>query len=78
MLHLVLNLCRQFEDAFAKCVDGGKGGGEVILQVQHKTLQPATSQRIQHAISQLKRLSCCGLHHVCLLYRAARLHCLNG
>ena len=34
MLHLVLNLCRQFEDAFAKCVDGGKGGGEVILQVR--------------------------------------------
>ena len=33
MLHLVLQLCRQFEDAFAKCVDGGKGGGEVILQV---------------------------------------------
>ena len=33
MLHLVLKLCREFEDAFAKCVDGGKGGGEVILQV---------------------------------------------
>lgn len=33
MLHLVLQLCRQFEDAFAKCVDGGKNGGEVILTV---------------------------------------------
>ena len=34
MLHLVLQLCRQFEDAFAKCVDGGKNGGEVILTVR--------------------------------------------
>ncbi len=27
MIHLVLTLCRQFEDAFAKAIDGGKGGG---------------------------------------------------
>lgn len=33
MIHLILTLCRQFEDAFAKNVDGGKGGGELILQV---------------------------------------------
>mmetsp|Transcript_5727 Transcript_5727/g.16368 ORF Transcript_5727/g.16368 Transcript_5727/m.16368 type:complete len:644 (-) Transcript_5727:522-2453(-) len=33
MIHLVLTLCRQFEDAFAKAIDGGKGGGERILQV---------------------------------------------
>lgn len=26
MIHLVLTLCRQFEDAFAKAIDGGKGG----------------------------------------------------
>lgn len=33
MIHLILTLCRQFEDAFSKAVDGGKGGGERILQV---------------------------------------------
>lgn len=33
MIHLVLSLCRQFEDAFAASVDGGKGGGERILTV---------------------------------------------
>ena len=38
MLHLVLQLCRHFEDAFAKCVDGGKNGGEIILTVRtHST-----------------------------------------
>lgn len=26
MIHLVLQLCRQFEDAFGKAIDGGKGG----------------------------------------------------
>jgi dynamin 1-like protein len=33
MIHLILQLCRQFEDAFTKAIDGGKGGGERILQV---------------------------------------------
>ena len=70
MLHLVLNLCRQFEDAFAKCVDGGKGGGEVILQVQQKTFQ--------HANSQLKRLSRYACHHVCLGKVAARSQLAGG
>ncbi|KAK9812407.1 hypothetical protein WJX73_008699 [Symbiochloris irregularis] len=59
MLHLVLQLCRQFEDAFAKCVDGGKNGGEVILTVFerrltdniraldfHKILDPSNVRRI--------------------------------
>ena len=26
MIHLILSLCRQFEDAFTKAIDGGKGG----------------------------------------------------
>ena len=26
MIHLILTLCRQFEDAFVKAIDGGKGG----------------------------------------------------
>lgn len=33
MIHLILQLCRQFEDAFNKAVDGGKNGGERILTV---------------------------------------------
>ena len=31
-------LCRQFEEAFAKSVDGGKGGGEQILTVFERRL----------------------------------------
>ncbi|KAK9846015.1 hypothetical protein WJX81_008471 [Elliptochloris bilobata] len=38
MVHLVLQLCRQFEEAFAKSVDGGKGGGEQILTVFERRL----------------------------------------
>ncbi|BDA43615.1 Dynamin-related protein 1E [Coccomyxa sp. Obi] len=38
MVHLILQLCRQFEEAFAKSVDGGKGGGEQILLVFEKRL----------------------------------------
>ena len=26
MIHLILSLCRQFEDAFGRAIDGGKGG----------------------------------------------------
>lgn len=26
MIHMILQLCRQFEDAFTKAIDGGKGG----------------------------------------------------
>ncbi len=26
MIHLILSLCRQFEDAFCRAIDGGKGG----------------------------------------------------
>eukprot|EP00891_Asterochloris_glomerata_P004731 jgi/Astpho2/4731/e_gw1.00067.68.1_t len=38
MVHLILTLCRNFEDAFAKAVDGGKGGGEQILRVFEERL----------------------------------------
>ncbi len=31
MIHLILSLCRQFEDAFAKAIDGGKGGARSRL-----------------------------------------------
>ena len=34
----LLQLCRQFEEAFGKSVDGGKGGGEQILLVFEKRL----------------------------------------
>ncbi len=30
MIHLILQLCRQFEDAFAKAIDGGKGGARPL------------------------------------------------
>ena len=30
MIHLVLQLCRQFEDAFGKAIDGGKGGALLL------------------------------------------------
>ncbi|KAK9829182.1 hypothetical protein WJX72_004363 [[Myrmecia] bisecta] len=38
MVHLVLQLCRTFEEAFAKNVDGGKGGGEQILTIFEKRM----------------------------------------
>ncbi|KAK9831821.1 hypothetical protein WJX74_010754 [Apatococcus lobatus] len=38
MVHLVLTLCRQFEEAFSRAVDGGKGGGEQILTVFEQRL----------------------------------------
>ena len=38
MVHLLLQLCRQFEDAFAASVDGGKNGGEAILGVFERRL----------------------------------------
>lgn len=31
MIHLILQLCRQFEDAFVKAIDGGKGGEHSLL-----------------------------------------------
>ena len=38
MVHLLLQLTRQFEEAFAQAVDGGKNGGEQILTVFEKRL----------------------------------------
>ena len=51
MVHLILSLCRQFEEAFAKAVDGGKGGGEQILRVFEERL----GQNIQQL--QFKKVS---------------------
>ena len=33
-----MQLCRQFEEAFGRAVDGGKGGGEQILTVFEQRL----------------------------------------
>lgn len=33
-----MQLCRQFEEAFSRAVDGGKGGGEQILTVFEQRL----------------------------------------
>lgn len=33
MIHLILQLCKSFEAAYNKQIDGGKGGGERILGV---------------------------------------------
>ena len=38
MCIVVLQLCRQFEEAFSRAVDGGKGGGEQILTVFEQRL----------------------------------------
>jgi len=59
MVHLLLQLTRSFEDAFAAAVDGGKGGGERILTVFEakladnisklafaKILEPANVRRV--------------------------------
>ncbi|KAK2078512.1 hypothetical protein QBZ16_003352 [Prototheca wickerhamii] len=45
MIHLVLTLCRKFETAFAKLIDGGKGGGELILTVFEKRLPDAIEKQ---------------------------------
>ncbi len=37
-IHVCMQLCRHFEEAFGKMVDGGKGGGEQILHVFEKRL----------------------------------------
>eukprot|EP00887_Chlorella_sp_A99_P000725 scaffold5.g725.t1 len=38
MIHLVLTICRKFETCFSRLIDGGKGGGELILTVFEKRL----------------------------------------
>lgn len=45
MIHLVLTLCRKFETGFAKLIDGGKGGGELILTVFEKRLPDAIEKQ---------------------------------
>jgi hypothetical protein len=33
MIHLILTLCRKFETAFGKLIDGGKGGKGLLLKL---------------------------------------------
>jgi len=45
MVHAVLTLARKFETAFGKLIDGGKGGGELILTVFEKRLPDAIEKQ---------------------------------
>ena len=45
MVHAVLTLARKFETSFAKLIDGGKGGGELILTVFEKRLPDAIEKQ---------------------------------
>jgi dynamin 1-like protein len=45
MVHAVLTLARKFETAFARLIDGGKGGGELILTVFEKRLPDAIEKQ---------------------------------
>ena len=33
MVHEILSMCREFDSSYATMLDGGKGGGEAILDV---------------------------------------------
>ena len=45
MVHAVLTIARKFETAFAKLIDGGKGGGELVLTVFEKRLPDAVEKQ---------------------------------
>lgn len=45
MVHAVLTLARKFETAFCRLIDGGKGGGELILTVFEKRLPDAIEKQ---------------------------------
>jgi hypothetical protein len=45
MVHAVLTLARRFETAFGRLIDGGKGGGELILTVFEKRLPDAIEKQ---------------------------------
>jgi len=45
MVHAVLTLARKFETSFGKLIDGGKGGGELILTVFEKRLPDAIDKQ---------------------------------
>ena len=55
MVHLILSLCRQFEEAFGKAVDGGKGGGEQILRVFEERLGQNIQQLQFKKVNLLKK-----------------------
>ena len=45
MVHAVLTIARKFETAFGKLIDGGKGGGELVLTVFEKRLPDAVEKQ---------------------------------
>lgn len=45
MVHAVLTIARKFETAFCRLIDGGKGGGELILTVFEKRLPDAIEKQ---------------------------------
>ncbi len=59
MVHLILSLCRQFEEAFGKAVDGGKGGGEQILRVFEERLGQNIQQLQFKKVSMATSLQAC-------------------
>ncbi|KAJ9506686.1 hypothetical protein QJQ45_005482 [Haematococcus lacustris] len=56
MLHLILTLCHKLEKAFAKVVDGGKDGGERILDVFEVKLKEAIQKLPFQKILTLKNV----------------------
>ncbi|GAX77714.1 hypothetical protein CEUSTIGMA_g5157.t1 [Chlamydomonas eustigma] len=56
LLHLILTLCRKLEEAFAKIVDGGRDGGEKILEVFEVKLKEAISKLPFQKILTLKNV----------------------
>lgn len=85
MVHLILSLCRQFEEAFGKAVDGGKGGGEQILRVFEERLgqniQSLQFKKVRHDHYVYNRVLPphaynVGLLQRCLQHWAALVHLL--
>uniref|UniRef100_A0A7S0WQS1 Dynamin GTPase n=1 Tax=Chlamydomonas leiostraca TaxID=1034604 RepID=A0A7S0WQS1_9CHLO len=56
MLHLILTLCHKLEKAFAKLVDGGRDGGERILDVFEIKLKDAIQKLPFQKILTLKNV----------------------
>lgn len=69
MVHLILSLCRQFEEAFGKAVDGGKGGGEQILRVFEERLGQ-NIQQLQFKKVGFPKATCSGPLHIGLAWNA--------
>jgi len=80
MVHLILSLCRQFEEAFGKAVDGGKGGGEQILRVFEERLGQNIQQLQFKKVSLLTSLMVLdtGAHSVAHWHRLAVVNTQSG